>query len=357
MKNEKKQHVEIERKLTLRKSLLEKVGPTNDAVYVPFIGDGDIATALYSDRKIFGADNDPARVNTASKRLPSAVIIEADCDRFPFNKSTATFDVADFDAYSYPYDSFRKFWEGAKIAPQCVIFFTDGQRQAIIRTGHYRTPDGEKHILTKTDDKRKEFNFYFNKTLLPWFIDYIKPWTLVYSTKYLRDPNQLYWGAIIIRGNDKTLHNEKEPETPDTPKKTRHPYKFDDIKKAEYLKHLSEGHQRGYAATLVGVHRSTISDCVKADKKFAEAVSYAEADAVAKVENALFEAANSGNVTAIQVYLYNRDPKRWADRRNIHLAGAGGGPIKVEHDLSDEQLTEIIKSRGSGGTSKETPSP
>ena len=52
---------------------------------------------------------------------------------------------------------------------------------------------------------------------------------------------------------------------------------------------------------------------MKKDKGFADAISEAEGDAHGKVENALFEAAISGNVTAIQVYLYNRDPKRWTD--------------------------------------------
>ena len=38
----------------------------------------------------------------------------------------------------------------------------------------------------------------------------------------------------------------------------------------------------------------------------------------------------------MQVYLYNRDPKRWSDKRNIRLAGEGGGPIEVrEHDTED----------------------
>ena len=32
------------------------------------------------------------------------------------------------------------------------------------------------------------------------------------------------------------------------------------------------------------------------------------------------------HVTAIQVYLYNRNPERWADRRSVRLAGEGGGP-------------------------------
>ena len=326
---EKKQHVDIQRKLKLRTQLLEKAGRLPGACYIPFIGDGDIAVELYRDKKIYGADNDPERVKTAQSRLPDANIITANCDTFPFDKKTATFSVADFDAYSFPYDSFRTFWEKAKIGSQCVVFFTDGQRQAIIRTGHYRTPDGKKQHAKKVTEKREIYNFYFNKTIQPWFEDYIKPWKIIYITKYLRGPNQMYWGAIISKnGNGKpgTLHNDKE-----TKGKIK-PYKFDDIKKATYLEHISNGHTRGHAATLVGISRMTIVDHMKADKGFAEAVSSAEMDAIGKVENALHEAAVSGNVTAIQVFLYNREPKRWGDRRNIQVAGEGGGPIKVDFD-------------------------
>ena len=327
----KKQHVGIIRKIKLREQLLEKLGKHTGAYYIPFIGEGDIAVALYSSKKIYGADIDPAMVETARSRLPDAEIITADCDKYPFKKSIATFNLADFDAYSYPYNSFRSFFKGAKIGSQCALIFTDGQRQAIIRTGHYRTPDGEKkHAKTKTE-KREVFNFYFNKVILPWFKDYIKPWTIVYITKYLRGPNQMYWGALIARSGNHKNHLNHTNHKGDKHVESK-PYKLNTIKKEEYLEKLRNGHTRGYAATLVGVGRSTIYDHMKKDKAFADAISEAETDAIAKVENALYEAATSGNVTAIQVYLYNRDPKRWSDRRNIQLAGEGGGPIKVDID-------------------------
>ena len=335
---EQKQHTDIGRKLKLRSQLLEKAGKSAGACYVPYIGEGDIAVALYSGKKIYGTDIDPAMVETAKARLPDAHIITADCDKYPFNKVKETFALADFDAYAYayPYDSFRSFFKGAKIGSQCVLFFTDGQRQAIIRSGTYHAPDGEKkHAKTKTE-KREAYNFYFNKIVIPWFKDYIKPWTIVYITKYLRSASMCYWGAIIAKsGNHKNhpnqaLHNGDKGEIK--------AYKFDHIKKAKYLEHISNGHTRGYAATLVGVHRSTIADHMKANKGFADAISEAESDAIAKIENALFEAANSGNVTAIQVFLYNRNPKRWSDRRNIQLAGEGGGPLKVDIDAKGKLL-------------------
>ena len=348
---EKKQHVDIQRKIKLRQMLIEKAGRLPGACYIPFIGEGDIAAALYSDKKIYGADTNKAMVKTAQDRLPNAEIIVADCDVYPFKKDIATFSLADFDSYSYPYDSFRSFFEGAKTGSQCVLIFTDGQRQAIIHTGHYRTPDGEKHSLKKITEKREAYNFYFNKTVIPWFKAYIEPWKVIYITKYLRGPNQMYWGAIIAKPGSHNNHINHQGGKSDgkiTTKITKSgsntsikAYKFDDIKKTSYLEHISNGHTRGYAATLVGISRATVCDHMKADKSFADAVSDAEMDAIGKVVNALHEAAVSGNVTAIQVFLYNRDPVNWKDKRNIQLGGLDGGPVKVLHDAKGK-LLEIL---------------
>ncbi|MBA7649709.1 hypothetical protein ES703_57507 [subsurface metagenome] len=84
-------------------------------------------------------------------------------------------------------------------------------------------------------------------------------------------------------------------------------------------------------------------------------------DAIGKVENALFEAATSGNVTAIQVYLYNRNPERWADKRSVRLAGEGGGPIKVKEIDAKSKLISAInrlaakagEAEGAGGPEPE----
>ena len=42
-----KQHVESQRKIKLRKGLIEKAGKLEGAYYAPFIGDEDIALELY----------------------------------------------------------------------------------------------------------------------------------------------------------------------------------------------------------------------------------------------------------------------------------------------------------------------
>ena len=76
---------------------------------------------------------------------------------------------------------------------------------------------------------------------------------------------------------------------PDTPIEA---YKFNSIKKELYIGYLRKGYARGYAATLVGVHRATVSAHMKADKEFADAVSHAETDAVENYPNSTPKQSN-----------------------------------------------------------------
>lgn len=113
------------------------------------------------------------------------------------------------------------------------------------------------------------------------------------------------------------------------PKKGK-PYKLDAIKRETYLNLLREGGRRGTSAKAIGVCRSTLADLMKADVKFAKAVSKAEMEANEIIEDAMFEAARAGNTTAMQVWLYNRCPDRWADRRQLEHTGKPGEPVKIE---------------------------
>lgn len=113
------------------------------------------------------------------------------------------------------------------------------------------------------------------------------------------------------------------------PKKGQ-PVKFGTIKKERYLKLLREGGRRGASAKTIGIHRETVRAHMKADKDFAKAVNQAETEAHELIEDALFQAALAGNVTAQQVYLYNRMPDKWADRRRLEHTGKPGEPVKIE---------------------------
>jgi len=126
----------------------------------------------------------------------------------------------------------------------------------------------------------------------------------------------------------------------------RKPYKFTLKKRTEYLELLRGGQRRGPAAHAVGVTRQTVSEYKKRDLEFADLADDAEMDANEEVEDALFMAATSGNVTAIQVWLYNRWPERWRDARNLNVVAAvKTEQIKTEMDELDssDKREELFK--------------
>ena len=192
-----KQHTDLYRKLLLRRQLLPHVGV--GAAYLPFIGDGDIASELYGGgRHLYGADIDRARVAVARQRLGGEIVV-ADCNGWPFPGLKEPFALADFDAYSEPYPAFRAFWAEAVKAATLVLFLTDGHRQGIIRTGHWHQPDGSKEYLTSVTERRRRFNFYFQRYVRPWFDSFVAPWRATLVRFYLRG-GMLYWGAVVKRG-------------------------------------------------------------------------------------------------------------------------------------------------------------
>ena len=188
------QHVDLYRKIILRRKMFALAEP--GAVYVPFIGDGDIAAQVYTDRRIYGADIDAKRVATARARFKRVTIIKADCNRWPFPEVTARFAVADFDSYSDPYASFRSFWQHAKKMNHLILFFTDGHRQMIKRSGNFTRPDGVHINNLPISERRMVYNFYFPRHILPWFKEFIQPYQIVKVMNYYRR-DMIYWGAAI----------------------------------------------------------------------------------------------------------------------------------------------------------------
>ncbi len=314
-----KQHVELHRKLMLRRQLLKLHKP--ERIYVPFIGDGDIAAELYKGMEVYGADIDPERVRTASSRFPDCTIVPADCNRFPFGDKDVIFDGADFDAYSDPYEAFRSFWQSAKKADRLILFFTDGHKQGIIRSGTFITPDGEHRKLADNTEKREVFNFYFPRTILPWFARYIEPYKIVKNAFYLRGM-MLYWGAVIDRN------------APDKPLSLTAPadlknVKFNRSTRKKYLDLLRQGVRRGAAAEQVGVTRQTVFIYKQKHPEFAEEERQAEIDACEIIEDALFQAAQAGNVRAIETWLFNRCPERWERKDTIKADLQHSGTLRI----------------------------
>ena len=86
----------------------------------------------------------------------------------------------------------------------------------------------------------------------------------------------------------------------------------------------------------------TVQAHMRDDSKFEEEVHLAEMLANEEVEDALRQAALSGNVTAIQVWLYNRYPEMWKDQRNrvsIETKSGGDTIIGVEGGVQNVFLT------------------
>jgi hypothetical protein len=178
------------------------------AAYVPFIGDGDIAVELYADRHVLGGDIDGERVAVASSRLPTADIRTADCDPFVFpGLKKPRIAVADFDAYAYPYTSFRSFWKHAPKTNRLVLFFTDGQGLNVSFKGRWRGPDGVEcrapgmipgKAAGDLNVRRATWAFWWQQTVWPWFTNLVEPeWKILDRFRYVRGTTMLYWGAVI----------------------------------------------------------------------------------------------------------------------------------------------------------------
>lgn len=332
------QHVDLYRKVAIRKALLTKAqaGPA----YIPFIGDGDLADALYRDRTIYGADLDIERVKTAQGRGFTGEIRQADCDNYPFADVQETFAVADLDSFAFPYAAFRTFWTKAEKTDPFVCFFTDGQRLGIKRSGNFIDPDGAHRNLGTWAERRPIFNFYWKQVIEPWFTEYIKPWHVQATQFYLRGQSgMLYWGAVVGREAG-AVEVDEEP--------TKHTFKkFNQKRREVYLQALRGGMRRTAAAEAAGVSFPTVWAAMKEDAAFADAVDVAEVEACDPIENALREAAQSGNVPAIQTWLYGRSKGRWKPPNvKTEVSGPDGGPIEHEvkldlSSLSDEELESL----------------
>lgn len=120
----------------------------------------------------------------------------------------------------------------------------------------------------------------------------------------------------------------------------RPPIKLSKKRRDLYLQALRDGTRRGVAARQIGMTRQALWWVMRNDPEFAAAVEDAELDANEVVEDSLYQAAQAGNVVAMQVWLYNRMPDRWKDQRNLRaeVSGPEGGPIAVEHAISSAAL-------------------
>lgn len=162
---------------------------------MPYIGDGDIAVDVYKGRAIYGADIDMRRVETARKRLDGAIVVQANCNQFPFVGEKRSFSICDADAYGNPYLTVSTFWRDAEKDFPVVVFGTDGLRQHIKRGKvTIELPEGRK-VDVPGLAFRGQYNFWWSKFVLPYLEQLIAPHRVVESVSYLRK-DMLYWGIV-----------------------------------------------------------------------------------------------------------------------------------------------------------------
>src|SRR5690349_5830109 len=85
---------------------------------------------------------------------------------------------------------------------------------------------------------------------------------------------------------------------------------LDKATQEEILQHTRNGMRPGAAAEQVGLSRPDFYDDLDDDEEFKHRVDKAEREATEHVEEALYQAAVSGNVTAGRIWLERRDPPK-----------------------------------------------
>lgn len=322
---EQKQHVDLHRKIALRRSLIDGLG--GGAAYVPFIGDGDIALQLYSGRKIYGVDIDIDRVKTAAGRMKGAVIVQANANSWALGKVKEQFAIADFDSYGNPYLSLVAFWKNSDKPETLALFGTDAQRYTIKRKRVVKTLPECKEKKSLNSEWRKQYNFWWRDHVKPYIQTVIDPYRIVKESFYLRGTvGMLYWGILVSKSHltQKLEVSARKPWT-----------EFNDDRREHFLELIRQGHGKTNASKLANIHRATVYDTEKKFPEFAAQVHEAEDVAIDKVEHSVTEAAFSGNVTAQIFYLQNRRPEKWQDRR-------GQVSVNVKNEMIESKEVLIL---------------
>jgi hypothetical protein len=117
--------------------------------------------------------------------------------------------------------------------------------------------------------------------------------------------------------------------------------RFTDRRRDVFVEALRDGAWRTSAAQAAGVHFSTVRRHMITDAAFADEVEEAELDANTAVENALYERALGGNITACLAWLYSRMPDRWRDMR--HTAGPSIQPVPPAKELTADQRKTLLE--------------
>lgn len=103
----------------------------------------------------------------------------------------------------------------------------------------------------------------------------------------------------------------------------------------------AEGLTKAEIAHNMGISRSAFVNWRSKSSDIENAIKRGEDSAIDKVENALFSAACSGNITAQIFFLKNKRPDAWKDKRDTEISGNGEmrlswrSPTKNEEKKND----------------------
>jgi len=304
-------NVDFERKKQVRKELMDDI--PHGIALCPFFGKGDlIAEGIYGSRKVIGIEIDPVRVAIANDRFPDHEIIQGDAEKIQLDLDEEV-SILDLDAWVNPYIALVHLVPQIKFTDPFVIFGTDGLRTVIYRRHVVlKIPSGEEDPMD--GDWRTPYDHWWDNYVLP-FIKKTMPFR--YEASRVMRRTSIYWGAVF---SSKPMEKwEDVRQTISVPRK------LDAKAKRKFIRLVRNGMTKTQAAREIGMGYATLYRGYITDPDFGNAVEDAVQISMAEknidVENALYEAALAKNITAIQVWLYNRDPDRWADRRTVKHDG------------------------------------
>lgn len=90
------------------------------------------------------------------------------------------------------------------------------------------------------------------------------------------------------------------------------------VAKETFVERVANGVAPINAGIEVGWTLAEIRRLMK-DPEFADIIQAAQLRANGTIEEALFNRARAGNVSAMQMWLFNREPDRWRDVRRIEV--------------------------------------
>ena len=124
-------------------------------------------------------------------------------------------------------------------------------------------------------------------------------------------------------------------------------YEWESPEKLEQLRQwASQGLTKAELAHNMGISRDTFVNWRKLSPVISDAIKKGEEDSIDLVENALFSAACSGNITAQIFFLKNKRPQDWKDKRENEISGGSG---KVSFEWGAKEKPSNIKEENNGG--------